>query len=356
MPPRRRVPPPDPAILFNPPIPVGSKWKPYKRPKLTKAQLKAKQMADEKAAAEASQAPAAASTQPPAAHRSSPAKVEKPVDDGKPRTEERDRHRVPDFGRQPSTVLICGKSGAGKTTAIRNAIDPTAYDNVFIVTATKHKHNLSDFVEDEAFILEDMSDEFINMLTEHHKKNTKATTLLLFDDHVGINFNFKASKPYKKLCAASRNFNITIIDSCQDIAEVPKILRRNAHWLLFGNNYDANNDMIADQLSIPDLPKPQFRRVLQGIAKRREYEWLVYDDRRQDWWIWQPEYVEGLGDAGGDDDSDDDDSDETDSDDEGRNKIMDDQIPQSVKVGQKRTADQIGLARASHDAKKARKD
>jgi hypothetical protein len=204
-------------------------------------------------------------------------------------------------------VLICGKSGSGKTTAISNfpgieSGPKCAFDNKFLITGSKHTENLNHLVDGDEFILEDLSNDFINMLIDFHKAHPKARTLLLFDDHVGIDFNFKASRPYKRLCAAARNFGISIIDSCQDIAEIPKIFRRNAHWLLFGNNFDANNDMIADQLSFPDLPKPQFRKLLTGIAKRREFEWLVYDDKRQDWWIWKPEFVAGL--EGGPEESD----------------------------------------------------
>jgi hypothetical protein len=265
-------------------------------------------------------------------------------------SEEAELHKVPEVNREPCTILICGKSGAGKTTAINNMIPPPGipgdpYDNRFIVTGTKHKHNLSDLVEDEDHILEGMSEEFIKLLTNHHKEHPKARTLLLFDDHVGLDFNFKASKGYKKLCAASRNFGITIIDSCQDIAEVPKILRRNAHWLLFGNNYEANNEMISDQLSFPDLPKPQFKRVLTKIAKERLYQWLVYDDKKQEWWLWQPEEVKGLG-HGEDESSDEEEEDEDDP----RNKISGD-----ITKPAKESAEQIGTTRARQDASKSRK-
>lgn len=231
-------------------------------------------------------------------------------DNKRARTEEQELHRIPDIHKEPCTVLMCGKSGAGKTTAIFNMLNRRLpYHNKFLITGTKHKNNLNFIVEgQEECILEGFDDNFVKMLTDFHKEHPKARTLLCFDDHVGIEFNFKASKAYKKLCAASRNFGITIIDSCQDIAEIPKILRRNAHWLFFGNNYDANNDMIAEQLSFPDLEKPVFRRLLKKIAKERKYQWMCYDDKNQDWWIWQPEKVEGLG----HDESDDDEEEEED--------------------------------------------
>lgn len=236
----------------------------------------------------------------------------------KARTPEADLSRVPQF-QWPRSVLICGKSGSGKTTAISNfpgikSGPKCAFDNKFLITGSKHTKNLNHLVDGDEYILEDMSNDFVTMLIDFHKEHPKARSLLLFDDHVGIDFNFKASRPYKRLCCAARNFGISIIDSCQDIAEIPKIFRRNSHWLLFGNNYDANNDMIADQLSFPDLPKPQFRKILMGIAKRHAYEWLVYDDKGGDWWVWKPNFVPGL--DGGPEESDEDEDEDEDSDDD----------------------------------------
>ena len=270
-------------------------------------------------------------------------------DDDQPRTEERDLHRIPDFHRQPCSILICGESGSGKTTAITGSLDPSKFHNVFLITNTKHTENLNHMVEDEAYILEGLSDEFINMLTEFHMKNKKAKSVLLFDDHVGMDYNFKQSKPYKKLCAAARNFRISILDSCQDIVEMPTIFRRNAHWYLFGSNTDLNNETIATQLAFPGLPKTQFLKVLRGIAKRGEHEWLVYDKNKKDWWIWKPDYVPGLSGPEDTDDDDDDDEDEEDAD-ESETKI-----PRS-KFSKTSDADKISTARAREDAEKARKN
>ena len=76
--------------------------------------------------------------------------------------------------------------------------------------------------------------------------------------------------------------------------EVPTIIRRNAEYLLLGNNYENTVEALAKQLALPGMGKRQFRLLLGKISKRKDHEFLYIDDRHQDWWIWKPEHVPEL--------------------------------------------------------------
>lgn len=216
-------------------------------------------------------------------------------------------------------MLLCSMSGGGKSTVLMQ-LDLSGFHNVFVITLTKHAESpVLALATSPDHVLEGMDDTFLEGLMEFHKHHRKARTLLLFEDRVGMDFNFKQSRPYKVMTTASRHFGISVIDSVQDIAEVPKNFRRNAHYLLFGPNYDANNEMIADELAFPGLEKPKFRVILRKIFKDQKHQWMVYDGKRKDWWIWQPEYVAGLSESESEDDGKDepeqnDDSSEAESD------------------------------------------
>lgn len=229
-------------------------------------------------------------------------------------------------------LLICSMSGGGKSTVLMNIDWQAEYDNVFVVTLTKHTGSpVLGLASSEDFVLEGIDEAFLEGIIEFHKENRKARTAIIFDDRVGLNFDFKNSMSYKRLCTQSRHFRVTIVDSCQDIAEVPKLYRRNSHYLCFGPNFDANNDMIADQLSFPGLEKPKFRWLLRKITKeaKEKHEWMVYSSKEGDWWIWKPDHVREL-DTENEESSSEDEEEEDEGEEEGERKIGVRTIPVSA--------------------------
>jgi len=298
------------SVLFNPPIPgvvkrrgrpKGSgdkrKRKTPERGHLTKVNIAKQLMDDQRKAA--------------AARRRMMEDEDKEMDEEKARlakeaeeeqesdddtdqvpTVEQERDKVPDID-WPATVVMIGKKFAGKTTALLRYVDPKQFDNVFIVTKTKHRHNFDSFGLDEDHILDGMSEEFIELLVEHQKE-TEAKTLLIFDDFIGMEWEPVHSKKLKLLAASGRNFELSMIFSSQDLVQVPTIVRRNAEYLLIGNNYETTIDALAKQLALPGMGRKQFRLLLEKISKRKDHELLFIDDRNQDWWVWKPEHVPEL--------------------------------------------------------------
>ena len=252
---------------------------------------------------------------------------------------EDERNKIPEID-WPATVLMIGKKFAGKTTALLEYIDVSLFDNVFIVTKTKHKHNLDALTKDakgqvhEELIMDDMSEEFLELLLEHQKE-TEAKTLLLFDDFIGMEWEPLHSKKLKLLAASSRNFELSMIFSSQDLVQVPTIVRRNAEYLMFGNNYETTIDALAKQLALPGMGRRQFRLLLEKISKRKDHEFLFIDDRNQDWWVWKPAHHPELDD---------------------KHKKTDAKFKMTGKRKRGGEAEEVSMSRATQDAKRARKD
>lgn len=258
---------------------------------------------------------------------------DKQTEEDKPAMSPNDeRHRKPDI-EWPCTVACVAKKFAGKTTALLNMKDEiTSYfDNVFVITKTKHKHNLDELASSPDHILSDMSEEFIELLLEHQEE-TQAKTLMIWDDFIGMEFEPRYSKQLKLLAASGRNFELSMWFSSQDLVEIPTIIRRNSEYLLLGNNYESTIDGLAKQLALPGMGKRQFRLLLEKISKRKDHEFLYVDDRNQDWWVWKPEEMEGL------------------------SKTKPDPKFDMNKKRKRNDAEDIAMSRAAQDAKRTRKD
>lgn len=334
------------SVLFNPPIPGSNKRRGPGRPRGSGDKRKRKtpnrahltkkaKMSDAKRKADAMRKMMEEEDKEWAQEHDRQEKAGGNDDDEEERpimSVEEERDRMPDI-EWPATLVMIGKKFAGKTTALLNFIDPNDFDNVFIVTKTKHKHNLDKLAKGPEYILDDMSDEFIELLIDHQRE-TEAKTLILFDDFIGMEWQPRYSPKMKLLAASGRNFNLSIIFSSQDMVEVPTIIRRNAEYLLLGNNYENTVELLSKQLALPGMGKRQFRLLLEKISKRKDHEFLYVDDRHQDWWVWKPQHIPELD----------------------GNKGADPKFDMSKKRKRGNDADEISMSRATQDAKRSRKD
>lgn len=185
----------------------------------------------------------------------------------------------------PATVVMVAKKFSGKTNAILNIVDPADFDNIFIITVTKHKNNLTELVpkdEVDDRILTSISEQFIAELLEHQIE-TDARTLLVFDDFIGMKgINLKHSSQMKILASAGRNFNVSILFSSQDLVEISTLFRRNPEYLLVGNNLQSTRETIAKTMGAARLDRKSFQELLNTISKRKQFEFLFIDDREND--------------------------------------------------------------------------
>lgn len=185
----------------------------------------------------------------------------------------------------PATVLLIGKRFCGKTNAILNIVDKNDFDNVWVITTTKHKNNLNELVIDDGEgdpmdqVLESLSEAFLYELIEHQKK-TDAKTLLIFDDFIGIKgIKLRHSDNMKLLASSGRNFNVSIVFSSQDAVEISKTFRRNPEYVMIGDNDEDAVDLMAKTMASVTIPKATMREKIAEVC-RKDYHFL-YIDRRE---------------------------------------------------------------------------
>jgi len=181
----------------------------------------------------------------------------------------------------PAAILIAGKKFAGKTNLIRWLMEDEEFDNVFLFTITAHKNNLNDLASSEEMILETVSDKFFEALLEHQKE-TNASTLLIFDDVVGMRGLGKQMPVIKQLAASCRNFNLSIVFATQDVTEVATTFRRNAEYFFLGHNVDNANELLAKQLAPPILGRKAMLEKLRRLSEDNDHEFFFIDERTRD--------------------------------------------------------------------------
>lgn len=193
----------------------------------------------------------------------------------------------------PGTVLLIGKKFSGKTNAILAFLreHKNYFDNVYVITTTKHKNNLNELVIDvndpdppekqiQEKVLESLSEPFLESLIQH-QKDTDAKTLLIFDDFIGIKgIKLKHSPNMKLLASSGRNFNISMVFSTQDAVEMMTTFRRNGEYLLIGDNDEDAIDLMAKTMASAVIPKQMMRQKIMDAAMN-EYQFLYVDKRKK---------------------------------------------------------------------------
>lgn len=186
----------------------------------------------------------------------------------------------------PATVLLIGKRFCGKTNAILNMINKDDFDNVWVITTTKHKNNLNDLVIDDGDgdpldqVLESLSENFLEDLIDHQKE-TDAKTLLIFDDFIGIKgIKLRHSPNMKLLASSGRNFNVSIVFSSQDAVEISKTFRRNPEYVMIGDNDEDAVDLMAKTMASVTIPKVTMRERIANTC-RKDYHFLFIDRRKK---------------------------------------------------------------------------
>lgn len=202
-------------------------------------------------------------------------------------SEEEEEGWMPDI-EWPATISIIADKFSGKSTLLRSLMRPEEWDNVWIVTMTKHTGNLDCISPGgEKFILEDLTEEFLESLLEHQKK-TNARTAIVFDDFVGTTFDPCHSAKMKQIATSGRNHNLSLVFSCQDLKFIPTEIRRNSEYKFVGNNTNEVIEKFAKQYSHASMPKERTIAKLNKIARDQNYEFLFTDKRTQKSCVFKP--------------------------------------------------------------------
>lgn len=198
----------------------------------------------------------------------------------------------------PAHVMWVAQTQCGKTNGILNTIRKEDFDNVFVVTASGSTGNLNSLVYDKKCVLNDFSSAFIKELIAYHEavkeeSNMYPKTLIVFDDFVGLSFNFKTDPMLNLLASAGRNFGISVLFSCQVLDQIPTVLRRNAHYLFLGKNSEGVIQQLVDQLATPSMGGRKHMQEQLRMLELQDgrYPFFHVDKKKRSHFVWEAKQV-----------------------------------------------------------------
>lgn len=183
----------------------------------------------------------------------------------------------------PCSVGVVTKQWGGKTTLACELLRRRGHEfgDIFWFTKSGGVGALTPFITSPDHIIPRITEEFLTVLIDELGDKPKPT-LLLFDDHVGMDFNFDFSPCMNELIGTGRNRNISIWMAVQAWTKVPNFLRANCRYYFIGNNFFSQNEKISKDLATELCPPKKMRKLLSTIARRttdHHKEFMFIDDR-----------------------------------------------------------------------------
>ena len=177
---------------------------------------------------------------------------------------------------QGRTIAIVSEKEAGKTNLVLNIVDPAMFDRVWLITRNRDGE-LSGLVEGKGKVLPGLTEAFLAKLLENQwstPKPKRHRVLIMLDDYIGSEFNFRQSNALKEIGSSNRHTFVSVLFSTQKFKEVPDIIRKNAQHWFFGVNVRSSIDQIVGELSTAQLEPIMFRKKLLRIAADENFSFL----------------------------------------------------------------------------------
>lgn len=182
------------------------------------------------------------------------------------------------------TVTIVAEKECGKSNLVLNLVDKDEWNEVWLVTKSGFTEQLSNIVHNkEHQILKNITEAFLDALIRRQEDATnddRQRVLIVFDDFIGVKFNFKNSDALDQIASSGRHLHISILFSTQKYKKVPDIIRKNTQHWFFGVNTHASIKQIADELAMATMPPPQMRAKLGQIAADDNFTFMWMKNRR----------------------------------------------------------------------------
>lgn len=191
----------------------------------------------------------------------------------------------------PAAVTLVAKKFSGKSNVILNMVDKKDFDNIVVVSgsAVKIGNEMATLAKPKNAVTDKFHDDMLWALFQHAKKIDKdskgkkmARILVIFDDFIGLGWNPQTSEALARVSSQGRHYGLSLIFSSQTLVHVPTVVRRNTEYWLVGNNTEEVSTQFAKDLAIPALPGKLLRERLYDIARKKNYEFMYMDDRKQE--------------------------------------------------------------------------
>ena len=185
----------------------------------------------------------------------------------------------------PTSMIIIGKSGSGKTNALMNMLNNEnmlkgAFDYTYLFSGIKPDPELikplnlpknqvfNDFKEEDVSKIMDKMEKSVDKVG----MSKTPSVLFLFDDILGKP-KFLRSSTMSKLITTNRHMNITCILLSQYFRKLPPVIRTNASYYMIFPSSLVELEKVADELCPPRMTKNRFIELMQ-IATKDKYNFI----------------------------------------------------------------------------------
>lgn len=192
----------------------------------------------------------------------------------------------------PTTILVIGRSGSGKTNAVVNLLTNKnllhdTFDFIYIFSGIRPDQELLkplnipkdqikiDFEEED---VQRLMTKMENTVEKNGMRKTPSV-LFLFDDILGKK-KFLNSKTLSKLVTTNRHMNITCIILSQYYKKLPPVVRTNASYYLIFPSSEAELLKVADELTPANQTKQQFLKLLK-YATKDKYQFFSLNSKTE---------------------------------------------------------------------------
>jgi hypothetical protein len=167
---------------------------------------------------------------------------------------------------QPTTWVISGKKGSGKTTVLLNALSRKAspwnkyFDKIWLVSCSSQDPKLKPLVEElteDGQFFDTYSDETIQSIMDDAKSTLedepKAQFLLILDDCIAWLPKEREFRPVNSLFTNARHLHMSIIVTTQKYNRLSTLVRSNMDLLsFFGSHSKQEIDTMVHDLSVDE--------------------------------------------------------------------------------------------------------
>lgn len=183
-----------------------------------------------------------------------------------------------------SHILVCGKTGTGKTNWLLNYLLRSAgeFHKVIIFTGSTLDEPLYNAIRDSSEKVEAYNDidEMPNLEELEGKGMYNKPKLIIFDDF--INLNPKELKKIYKYIVSSRKYGCSCIIMTQDYKSANKLIVRNVNYIvLFKINDNISISNIIRNHNLDDVDKDLFKRAYH-LCTHQPLDFMLLDFRSND--------------------------------------------------------------------------
>lgn len=204
----------------------------------------------------------------------------------------------------PMRLMIVGKSGSGKTSALVSLLLDKRYynkdfkgDNIYIFSPMQNDHKMELLIDKKSIPMiniynqfdDDILNELYNNLVEQFKtekelKKKKISNKLVILDDLSFDGSLRNGNynSVARLMMNGRKHGISVIVTAQYMSHILPSCRFNANSLILFNMNEKELDLVADEQNYSGMPKRKFKDLIRSqLNEAHDHIIINYTNNRK---------------------------------------------------------------------------